>query len=87
MSRLCRLWPSYASAHNNLGTLVQAWGRAEHHFLQALRYNRDHVNAHYNLAKLYRYLRHTNIIRRKCVCVYKCVSPSSDIYRTELAWR
>lgn len=49
------LWPSYASAHNNLGTLVLASGRAEHHFLQALKYNRDHVNAHYNLAKLYRY--------------------------------
>ncbi|XP_050681732.1 protein O-mannosyl-transferase TMTC1-like isoform X2 [Leptidea sinapis] len=49
-----RLWPSYASAHNNLGTLVMASGRAEHHFLQALKYNRDHVNAHYNLAKLYR---------------------------------
>ncbi|KOB72214.1 Uncharacterized protein OBRU01_12457, partial [Operophtera brumata] len=48
------LWPSYASAHNNLGTLVLASGRAEHHFLQALKYNRDHVNAHYNLAKLYR---------------------------------
>ncbi|VVC91113.1 unnamed protein product [Leptidea sinapis] len=51
---LLRLWPSYASAHNNLGTLVMASGRAEHHFLQALKYNRDHVNAHYNLAKLYR---------------------------------
>ncbi|CAH2063913.1 unnamed protein product, partial [Iphiclides podalirius] len=49
-----KLWPSYASAHNNLGTLMLASGRAEHHFLQALKYNRDHVNAHYNLAKLYR---------------------------------
>ncbi|XP_060800684.1 protein O-mannosyl-transferase TMTC1 [Amyelois transitella] len=49
-----KLWPSYASAHNNLGTLVSGWSRAEHHFLQALKYNRDHVNAHYNLAKLYR---------------------------------
>ncbi|XP_053599807.1 protein O-mannosyl-transferase TMTC1-like [Plodia interpunctella] len=49
-----KLWPSYASAHNNLGTLVTGWSRAEHHFLQALKYNRDHVNAHYNLAKLYR---------------------------------
>ncbi|KAJ0179098.1 hypothetical protein K1T71_004810 [Dendrolimus kikuchii] len=49
-----KLWPSYASAHNNLGTLVLASGKAEHYFLQALKYNRDHVNAHYNLAKLYR---------------------------------
>ncbi|XP_041973421.1 protein O-mannosyl-transferase TMTC1-like [Aricia agestis] len=48
-----RLWPSYASAHNNLGTLLPA-ERAEHHFLQALTHNRDHVNARYNLAKLYR---------------------------------
>ncbi|XP_059061198.1 protein O-mannosyl-transferase TMTC1-like [Achroia grisella] len=49
-----KLWPSYASAHNNLGTLVMESGRAEHHFLQALKYNREHINAHYNLAKLYR---------------------------------
>ncbi|XP_041972951.1 protein O-mannosyl-transferase TMTC1-like [Aricia agestis] len=47
-----RLWPGYASAHNNLGTLVSE--SAEHHFLQAIRHNRHHVNAHYNLAKLYR---------------------------------
>ncbi|XP_014359782.2 protein O-mannosyl-transferase TMTC1 [Papilio machaon] len=49
-----KLWPSYASAHNNLGTLVVASGRAEYHFMQALKYNRHHLNAHYNLAKLYR---------------------------------
>ncbi|XP_045491997.1 protein O-mannosyl-transferase TMTC1-like [Colias croceus] len=48
-----KLWPSYASAHNNLGALA-AGERAEQHFLLALRYNRRHLNAHYNLAKLYR---------------------------------
>lgn len=49
-----RLWPSYASAHNNLGTLVENESEAENHFLLALRYSTDHVNAHYNLGQLYR---------------------------------
>ncbi|CAB3241245.1 unnamed protein product [Arctia plantaginis] len=49
-----RLWPSYASAHNNIGTLVSGTDKAEHHFLQAIKYNKYHVNAHYNLGKLYK---------------------------------
>ncbi|XP_047519722.1 protein O-mannosyl-transferase TMTC1-like [Pieris napi] len=49
-----RLWPTYASAHNNIGTLVSGTDNAEHHFLQAIRYNKQHVNAHYNLGKLYK---------------------------------
>ncbi|XP_045492101.1 protein O-mannosyl-transferase TMTC1-like [Colias croceus] len=49
-----RLWPTYASAHNNIGTLVTGSENAEHHFLQAIRYNKYHVNAHYNLGKLYK---------------------------------
>lgn len=49
-----RLWPSYASAHNNLGTLLNNEQNAEHHFLAAIRYSSDHINAHYNLGKLYR---------------------------------
>ncbi|KAG6447846.1 protein O-mannosyl-transferase TMTC1 [Manduca sexta] len=65
------LWPSYASAHNNLGTLVLASGRAEHHFLQALKYNRDHVNAHYNLAKLYR---KKNRIPESLKMLERCIS-------------
>ncbi|CAH0717510.1 unnamed protein product, partial [Brenthis ino] len=65
------LWPSYASAHNNLGTLVLASGRAEHHFLQALKYNRDHVNAHYNLAKLYR---KKNRIAESLKMLERCIS-------------
>ncbi|XP_049865069.1 protein O-mannosyl-transferase TMTC1-like [Pectinophora gossypiella] len=66
-----KLWPSYASAHNNLGTLVVASGRAEHHFLQALKYNRDHVNAHYNLAKLYR---KKNRIAESLKMLERCIS-------------
>ncbi|KAI8439900.1 hypothetical protein MSG28_001362 [Choristoneura fumiferana] len=49
-----RLWPTYASAHNNIGTLVNGVENAEQHFLQAIKYNRRHVNAHYNLGKLYK---------------------------------
>ncbi|XP_034825291.2 protein O-mannosyl-transferase TMTC1-like [Maniola hyperantus] len=54
-----RLWPTYASAHNNIGTLASA-ENAEHHFLQAIKYNRHHVNAHYNLGKLYKKTGRTN---------------------------
>ncbi|XP_031337638.1 protein O-mannosyl-transferase TMTC1-like isoform X2 [Photinus pyralis] len=49
-----RLWPMYASAHNNLGTLISNEAEAEEHFLAAIRYSADHVNAHYNLGQLYR---------------------------------
>ncbi|CAH1154750.1 unnamed protein product [Phaedon cochleariae] len=49
-----RLWPSYASAHNNLGTLLSDMTEAENHFLAAIRHSSDHVNAHYNLGRLYR---------------------------------
>ncbi|KAK4881247.1 hypothetical protein RN001_004566 [Aquatica leii] len=49
-----RLWPTYASAHNNLGTLISNEVEAEEHFLSAIRYSADHVNAHYNLGQLYR---------------------------------
>jgi protein O-mannosyl-transferase len=49
-----RLWPGYASAHNNLGTLMHPQSVAEHHFLEAIRYSNEHLNAHYNLGQLYR---------------------------------
>ncbi|XP_053600294.1 protein O-mannosyl-transferase TMTC1-like [Plodia interpunctella] len=49
-----RLWPSYASAHNNMGTLVAGSDNAEQHFLHAIKFNKNHVNAHYNLGKLYK---------------------------------
>ncbi|KRT85332.1 Tetratricopeptide repeat-containing protein, partial [Oryctes borbonicus] len=44
-----KLWPTYASAHNNLGTLITNKEEAEKHFLLAIRYFAEHVNAHYNL--------------------------------------
>ncbi|XP_018575559.1 transmembrane and TPR repeat-containing protein 1-like, partial [Anoplophora glabripennis] len=52
--RALKLWPTYASAHNNLGTLLSNEFEAEQHFLAAIRYSADHVNAHYNLGQLYR---------------------------------
>lgn len=52
--RALKLWPTYASAHNNLGTLLSNEQEAEQHFLAAIRYSSDHVNAHYNLGQLYR---------------------------------
>lgn len=50
---LFRLWPSYASAHNNLGTLVNDTELSEKHFLSAIMYASAHINAHYNLGQLY----------------------------------
>lgn len=49
-----RLWPSYASAHNNLGTLLSEAEDAEQHFMAAIRISPGHVNAHYNLGMVYR---------------------------------
>ncbi|CAG9860211.1 unnamed protein product [Phyllotreta striolata] len=49
-----KLWPTYASAHNNLGTLLNDRQEAEEHFLLAIRYSIEHINAHYNLGRLYR---------------------------------
>lgn len=48
-----RLWPTYASAHNNLGTLVNNLDVAENHFLSAILYASTHINAHFNLGQLY----------------------------------
>ncbi|CAG9768090.1 unnamed protein product [Ceutorhynchus assimilis] len=49
-----KLWPSYASAHNNLGTILINNYEAEKHFLAAIKYSSNHVNAHFNLGQLYR---------------------------------
>ncbi|KAK4010146.1 hypothetical protein OUZ56_019293 [Daphnia magna] len=62
--RAIQLWPSYSSAHNNLGTLLlgrsagpttdierkKLVDEAERHFLQALAVHFRHVHARYNLA-------------------------------------
>ncbi|CAG4987839.1 unnamed protein product [Parnassius apollo] len=49
-----RLWPTYSSAHNNIGTIVSEIENAEYHFLQAIKFNKHNANAHYNLGKLYK---------------------------------
>ncbi|XP_050292837.1 protein O-mannosyl-transferase TMTC1-like isoform X2 [Anthonomus grandis grandis] len=49
-----KLWPTYASAHNNLGTILRNDYEAEMHFLAAIKYAANHVNAHFNLGQLYR---------------------------------
>ncbi|KAE8753180.1 hypothetical protein FOCC_FOCC000103 [Frankliniella occidentalis] len=49
-----RLWPSYASAHNNLGTLAPSADEAERFFLSAIHFQPAHVNAHYNLGHVYK---------------------------------
>ncbi|XP_061706739.1 protein O-mannosyl-transferase TMTC1-like [Cydia pomonella] len=65
-----RLWPSYASAHNNIGTILINSDNAKQHFLQAIKYNWRHVNAHYNLAKLHKKSGHTDLaitMLEKCI--------------------
>lgn len=49
-----KLWPNYASAYNNLGTLIDDIDVAEEHFLAAIHFSAEHINAHYNLGQLYR---------------------------------
>ncbi|XP_055629999.1 protein O-mannosyl-transferase TMTC1-like [Toxorhynchites rutilus septentrionalis] len=49
-----RLWPTYASVHNNIGTLMSEFETAEYHFLEAIKYSSEHINAHYNLGQMYR---------------------------------
>nr|XP_033192093.1 protein O-mannosyl-transferase TMTC1-like isoform X3 [Bombus vancouverensis nearcticus] len=64
------LWPTYASAHNNLGTL-SVGDQAEQHFLAAIHAQPGHVNAHYNLGQLYRKTNRTE----ECIrMLQKCVS-------------
>ncbi|XP_018019051.1 protein O-mannosyl-transferase TMTC1, partial [Hyalella azteca] len=47
-----RLWPDHASAHNNLGTLLNDTRMAEAHFRAALHAHPHHAHASYNLAML-----------------------------------
>ncbi|XP_043267113.1 protein O-mannosyl-transferase TMTC1-like [Venturia canescens] len=72
------LWPSYASAHNNLGTLT-AGDQAERHFLAAIHAQPSHVNAHYNLGQLYRKTNRTEeciIMLQKCVALDPAYTPA-----------
>lgn len=74
-----RLWPSYASAHNNLGTLMSTASKAESHFKLAIRYSGEHVNAHYNLGQLYRKLNRTVEAARmfeRCILLDSSFAPA-----------
>lgn len=51
---LYRLWPTYASAHNNLGTQLSDLEEAESHYRKAIFINHQHANAHFNLGNLLR---------------------------------
>jgi protein O-mannosyl-transferase len=52
-----KLWPNYPSAWNNLGTLIDDdIDLQEQHFLAAIRFSNRHLNAHFNLGQLYRYV-------------------------------
>ena len=52
--RALKLWPYYASAWNNLGTLIDDYDEQEGHFLTAIHFSGEHINAHFNLGQLYR---------------------------------
>ncbi|KAG5672760.1 hypothetical protein PVAND_002857 [Polypedilum vanderplanki] len=52
--RALKLWPHYASAWNNLGTLIEDFDAQESHFLTAIYFSNEHINAHFNLGQLYR---------------------------------
>ncbi|XP_068082908.1 protein O-mannosyl-transferase TMTC1 [Anabrus simplex] len=74
-----RLWPTYASAHNNLGTLMSATEEAESHFLSAIRYSPNHVNAHYNLGQVYRKVNRSDEAERmleRCIRLDTAYTPA-----------
>jgi protein O-mannosyl-transferase len=51
------LWPNYPSALNNLGTIIEDdVDTQEQHFLAAISYSDQHLNAHFNLGQLYRFV-------------------------------
>ncbi|XP_050507114.1 protein O-mannosyl-transferase TMTC1-like [Diabrotica virgifera virgifera] len=73
------LWPTYASAHNNLGTLLNNKSEAEEHFLSAINYSSDHINAHYNLGQLYRKLSRledSEEMLKKCISLEPAFTPA-----------
>ncbi|CRL08148.1 CLUMA_CG020877, isoform A, partial [Clunio marinus] len=75
-----QLWPSYASAWNNLGTLIDDdIGTQEQHFLSAIKFSHQHINAHFNLGQLYRKTNKTLIAVRmfeKCIRIDKNFIPA-----------
>ncbi|KAG5867553.1 hypothetical protein JTB14_025145 [Gonioctena quinquepunctata] len=74
-----KLWPTYASVHNNLGTLLSDKTEAENHFLAAIRFSADHVNAHFNLGQLYRNTNRSSEsenMLRKCIALDPKFTPA-----------
>ncbi|KAH1011700.1 hypothetical protein HUJ04_001017 [Dendroctonus ponderosae] len=73
-----KLWPTYASAHNNLGTILKNNYEAEQHFLAAIKFASNHVNAHFNLGQLYRKeflnVRKTNKTTESEEMLTKCIN-------------
>ncbi|CAG5019427.1 unnamed protein product [Parnassius apollo] len=76
-----RLWPTYSSAHNNIGTLLSGSENAEYHFLQAIKFNKHHANAHYNLGKLYKKIGQTN---EAIKMLEKCILLSPKFVQAQL---
>ncbi|XP_066255815.1 protein O-mannosyl-transferase TMTC1-like [Euwallacea similis] len=77
--RALKLWPTYASAHNNLGTILKNNQEAERHFLAAIKYASNHVNAHYNLGQLYRKNNKTTEseqMLQKCIALEPTFTPA-----------
>ena len=51
---LNRLWPGYASAFNNLGTVTEDKAKAELCYKKAIELNSNHAGALFNLGNHYR---------------------------------
>lgn len=63
-----KLWPNYPSALNNLGTIIENDIEAqEQHFLAAIRFSDQHLNAHFNLGQLYRFVLFLILIQTKLI--------------------
>ncbi|CAG9861780.1 unnamed protein product, partial [Phyllotreta striolata] len=78
-AKALELWPSYASAHNNIGTLLNNKTLAEQHFLAAVNYSPGHVNAHYNLGQLYRKIgrmEESKNMLKKCILLQPGFTPA-----------
>ena len=50
---VARLWPSYTSAHNNLGFYLPNKTEAMMHLREAIKLSPCHANAHSNVANIY----------------------------------
>lgn len=55
---------------------------AENHFLEAIKYSKDHVNAHYNLGQLYRYGQHVLLLYLEKIFYYSNLTDLKGISHT-----